>query len=194
MADWYPFTQRYQCDGLGRAELLSKCCCRYLVFDKSSRRRLNSTADIGWVLSCTSLLYGSQASSQLPMLSPNPCPCCAGSLITLHLGGVTMPKPKATCSLRTICRRSRVPRRHADALFLEILEASLWGQAVAVPRMGKFWLQPFPSRRVAMPIRKGARKTRVVEARPGYTLRFTSSQLLRDYLRRRVTGRARGTA
>ncbi len=105
-----------------------------------------------------------------------------------------MPKPKTTCSLRTVCRRSRVPRRLADALFLQILEEALAGQAVSVPCMGKFWLQPFPARRVAVPLRKGMRQTRILQVNRGYAMRFSSSKVLRQYVRRRVAGRARGTA
>ena len=104
-----------------------------------------------------------------------------------------MPKPKRTCSLRTICRRAKVPRKHADALFMQILEATLWGDAVSVPRMGKFWLQPFPGREAVMPVKGGASATHRLPLHPGFALRFSSSRLLRDGLRTRIKGRARGT-
>ncbi len=105
-----------------------------------------------------------------------------------------MPKPKRTCSLRTICRRAGVPRTHADALFVEILEATSWGQAVNVPRLGKFWLQPFPGREAVMPIQGRASATQRLRVQPGFALRFSSSRQLREHLRIRFRGRARGTA
>ena len=104
-----------------------------------------------------------------------------------------MPKPKTTCSLRTICRRAKVPREHADALFAQILEATLWGNAVSVPSVGKFWLQPFPRREAVMPVAGRASATQVLAVDPSFTLRFSSSRLLRAHLRTRLKGRARGT-
>ena len=105
-----------------------------------------------------------------------------------------MPKPKKTCSIRTICHRAKIPAHHAEAFFREIIEATLQGEAVSVPTCGSFWIQRYGHRKMRVPVPGSTSTLKTITAPPTYALRFSSSPILREHLRRRHAGRARGTA
>ena len=104
-----------------------------------------------------------------------------------------MPRPKRSYPLRAVCRGAGVSRKHAQALFDEIVEMASRGYGVSIPGLGKFWIQEYPARKIKIPQRPGSSSTRSISTGPSFALRFSSSEGLRRNLRIRSKGRAKGT-